>query len=243
MEIPLLSCVYVCSNLVIPKLVQTLGLYQGCPVHEAGSCNAVRRGRFDRASRWRGGCGENLWDLNGRFRDLGIGERALRVAAHHEIGEPMQCLFGGIRVVRSQRSTVTRLERIEKRSRFCSADFAEDNSVQTPAQGGPQEIVERDANLEGIGLASHSQNVGLLNAKLSRILDNYDPCLVRNRLRQRIAQSGLPGSSSATGKDGFAHSNLITQEFGKRRTQCAASDEIIDRELPAGKLPDRERWV
>src|SRR6266567_1834006 len=116
---------------------------------------------------------------------------------------------------RSQRSRVARIERIEERSSFCSPDFAEDDSVRTPAQGRFQEVAERDASLERIGLAFHSHNVGLLNAKLSRVLDNYDPFLVRNCLRQDIEQSGLSGSRSATYKDGFAGSNLVTQEFGK----------------------------
>ncbi len=49
----------------------------------------------------------------------------------------------------------------------------------------------------------HSQNVGLLNAKLSRVLDDYDPFFIRNCLRQDIEQSGLSGSRSATNKDGL----------------------------------------
>jgi hypothetical protein len=70
----------------------------------------------------------------------------------------------------------------------------------------------------------HSQNVGLLNAKLSRVLDDYDPFFIRNCLRRDIEQSGLSGSRSATNKDGFAGSNLVTQEFGKRRAQGASSN-------------------
>ena len=46
----------------------TLGPYQGCPVHEAGterqSHGAGLIGPFE-GSRWRGGCGDGLWDLNG----------------------------------------------------------------------------------------------------------------------------------------------------------------------------------
>ena len=61
-----------------------------------------------------------------RLSDLGfgIGERALRVAAHDEIGEPMEGLFGGICMDRRQRSGVARIEGIEQRSRFGSAHFA-----------------------------------------------------------------------------------------------------------------------
>ncbi len=103
-----------------------------------------------------------------------------------------------------------------------------------------QEVVERDVRLERIALAFHCQNVGLLNAKLSRILDDYNPFLVRNCLRQDIEQSSLSGSRSATNKDGFAGLNLVSQEFGKRPAQGAASDEVVDREPLAGELPDRE---
>ena len=115
-----------------------------------------------------------------RLSDLGfgIGEGALRVAAHHEIGEAMEGLFGGVCVDRCQRSGVARIEGIEQRSCFGSADFAEDDPVRTPAQRRLQKIVEGDAGLEGIGLAFGSQNVRLLDAQLSRILDDYDPLLV-----------------------------------------------------------------
>ena len=115
----------------------------------------------------------------------------------------MERLFGGIRVDRSEGSGVARIERIEKRSRFCSPDFAQDDPVGTPAQGRPQEIVKRDAGLKGIGLAFDAQNVGFLNVKLSRILDNYNPFLVRNCLRQDIEQGGLSRPRSATDKGRF----------------------------------------
>ena len=90
----------------------------------------------------------------------------------------MESLFGGIRVDCRQRSGVTRIEGIEQRPGFGSAHFAENDSVRTPAQSRLQKIVEGDAGLEGIGLAFNSQNVRLLDAKLSRILDYNDPLFV-----------------------------------------------------------------
>ena len=52
-------------------LLETLVPYQGCPSHEAGpaeqTVGAVLIGSFE-GSRWRGGCGEWLWDLNERSR-------------------------------------------------------------------------------------------------------------------------------------------------------------------------------
>ena len=53
------------------RYIETLVPYQGCPSHEAGpaeqTVGAVLIGSFE-GSRWRGGCGEWLWDLNERSR-------------------------------------------------------------------------------------------------------------------------------------------------------------------------------
>ena len=115
------------------------------------------------------------------FSDLGfgIGERGLRVAAHHEIGETMKGFLGRVGVDRSQRTCMARVEGIEQRSRLDSADFAENDPVRSPAESGPSKVVERDLGLERISLAFRRQNVRLLDLKLGGILDDNDAFLSR----------------------------------------------------------------
>jgi hypothetical protein len=48
-----------------------------------------------------------------------------------------------------------------------------------------EHIQHLDARFESIGLVCGGQNVRFLNTKLSRILNNYDPLLFRNR-RKRL---------------------------------------------------------
>src|SRR5580704_11075842 len=99
---------------------------------------------------------------------------------------------------RGQRSSVAGIEGIEQRSRFDSADFAEDDAVRTPAQSRLQEIVKRDASLEGIGLAFDGQNIRLLDAKLGCILDHNDALTIWDRLRHDIEKGRLstPGPTA-----------------------------------------------
>ena len=80
-------------------------------------------------------------------------EGRLGVAAENEIGKAAKRLHSGVRVDGSQRSGVAGVEGIEQRSGFDSAHFTEDDPVRSPTQSGLQEIVERDAGLESIGLA------------------------------------------------------------------------------------------
>src|SRR5271166_3101886 len=141
----------------------------------------------------------NMDDEIDRFSDLsfGVGEGCLRMVPHHQIGEAMEGLFCRVGVNRSQRSSVASVEGIEERSRFDSADFAEDDPVWTPAQSRLQKIIERDVRFEGIRLTFDSQDIRLLDAKFRRILDHNDPLAVRNRLRQYVKEGRLPAARSA----------------------------------------------
>ena len=150
------------------------------------------------------------------------------VAAHHEIGEAMESLFGGIGMDRCQGTGMAGIEGIEQSSRFDSADFAEDDPVRSPAQSRLQKIIERDSGLEGIGLAFDGQNIRLLDAKLRRILDDDDALLLRNRLGQDVEKSRLPAPGSTADKQGLSVANLLAQEVRESPGQRAASDQVID---------------
>jgi hypothetical protein len=96
---------------------------------------AKRKHLADNAAAW---LTFNMDDEIDRFCDLGfgIGEGALRVTAHHEIGETVKGFFRGVGVDRSHRTRMARVEGIEQRSCLDSADFPENDAVRSPAESG-----------------------------------------------------------------------------------------------------------
>src|SRR6202042_3482178 len=97
---------------------------------------AAKRKHFaDNAAAW---LTFNMDDKIDSFRDLGfgIGERALRVTAHHEIGETVKGFLRGVSVDRSHRTRMARVEGIEQRPCLDSADFPENDAVRSPAESG-----------------------------------------------------------------------------------------------------------
>ncbi len=74
-------------------------------------------------------------EING-FSDLrfGIGEGALRVAAHDQIGEAVKGFLRRVGMDRRERSRMASVEGIEQRSRLDSAHFAENDPVGSEAK-------------------------------------------------------------------------------------------------------------
>ena len=88
------------------------------------------------------------------------------------------------------------IERIEQSPRLNSPDFAEDDSVGTEPKSVLQEVVEGDVGLEGIRLRSGRNYVGFPNMKLGGILDDDNPLVVGNEIRQYPQKSRLAGPRS-----------------------------------------------
>src|SRR5580698_7813817 len=133
------------------------------------------------------------------FADLGfyVGESSLRMIAHHQIREAPNCLLGGIGVNGREGSRVAGVEGIEQCTGFDSTYFSQNDPVRSPAKSGLQKIVERDLGLEGIRLGFDGKDIGLLDVKLGRILDDNDPLSFGNKVGQYSQQRCLPGPGSA----------------------------------------------
>ena len=142
---------------------------------------------------------------------------------------------------RSERTGMAGVEGIEQRACLDSAHFAENDTVGSPAERGPEKIVERNICLEGIGLTFHGQDVRLLDVKLGSILNDDDAFLFRDCIRQNSQKRGLSCASSSADKQGFPTANLLFQKIRKRPRERAASDQVIDGVMAAGELPYRER--
>src|SRR5712692_10338978 len=130
------------------------------------------------------------------------------------------------------------VEGIEQGARLDSAHFAENDPVRSPAKGGFQKIIERDAGLERVGLAFGRHNVRLLDVKLGGIFDDHDAIVIRNEVSQYPQKRGLAGPRPTTDEQGLSAADLLPQEVRKWPRQCATSDQVIDRVMPAGELSD-----
>src|ERR1700677_2983426 len=130
------------------------------------------------------------------------------------------------------------VEGIEQGSCLDSTHFAENDPVWSPAQSGLQKVIERDVGLERIGLAFGRHNVRLLDVKFGGIFDDHDAIVIRNEVSQYPQKRGLAGPRATTDEQGLSASDLLPQEVRKLPRQCAASDQVIDRVMPAGELSD-----
>src|SRR6185437_9348886 len=91
---------------------------------------------------------------------LGVEKRSLSVAAHHEICKATKGLFRRVRMDRSQRSGMARVERIEEGPGLDSPNLAEDDSIGSEPKRIFQEVVKRDVGLEGVRLRSGATMLG-----------------------------------------------------------------------------------
>src|SRR5713226_9713000 len=130
------------------------------------------------------------------------------------------------------------VEGIEQGSCLDSAHFAENDPVRSPAQSGLQKVIERDVGLERIGLAFGRHNVRLLDVKLGGVFNDHDPIAIRNEVCQYPQECGLARAGSTTDEQGFSAADLFPQEVRKWPRQCATSDQVIDRVMPASELSD-----
>ena len=115
-------------------------------------------------------------------------------------------------------------------------------TVGTPPQSAFEKILERYRGFVGIGLAFYGQNVGLLDHKFSRILDDYDSLATGNRLREDVQQCGFSRSRSAADENGLSIFDLPCQVVGQFARQCAAIDEVVGCVFAARKLADDHGW-
>ena len=72
-----------------------------------------------------------------------IRKQRLRMAAKHEIGEPAQRLRCGVRMNGCERTSMTRIERIQQRSCLGAPHLAKDDPVRSEPQSVFKQFVER----------------------------------------------------------------------------------------------------
>src|ERR1700721_928742 len=101
------------------------------------------------------------------------------------------------------------VEGIEQCSRLDSPNFAENDPVRSPAEGGLQKIIEGDVGLEPIGLAFGRHNVRLLDVKFGSIFNDHDAIMLRNEVRQYPQKRRLAGPRSPTDKQGLSAADLF----------------------------------
>src|ERR1017187_7371031 len=130
------------------------------------------------------------------------------------------------------------VEGIEQGSCLDSTHFAENDSVWSPAQSGLQKVIKRNVGLERVGLAFGRHNVRLLDVKFGGVLNDHDAILVRNEVSQYPQERGLAGPRPTADEQGLSAADLFPQEVRKWPCQCAASDQVIYRVMPAGELSD-----
>src|ERR1700674_1181792 len=139
---------------------------------------------------------------------------------------------------RRERTGMAGVEGIEQRSRLDSTDFAENDPIRSPTEGGLQKIIEGDVGLERVGLTFGRYNVRLLDVKLGGVLNDHDAIVVRNEVCQYTQECGLAGPRPTADEQSLSAADLFPQEVGKWPCQRATSDQVIDRVMPAGELSD-----
>src|SRR5882757_4016071 len=140
-----------------------------------------------------------------------------------------------------KRAGVAGIEGIEQRARLDSANFAKDDSVGSPAESRLQKVIEGDTGFERIRLAFDRKDVRLLDAQLGRILNNHDALVVGDGIGEDAQKRGLAGSRSAADEQCLATADLFCKKLCKWPRQRAASNQVIDGVMAAGKFSDRKR--
>ena len=66
--------------------------------------------------------------------------------------------------------------------------------------------------------------------------------MIWDRVREYPQQGGLTRSCAAADQQRLAEANLVLQKGGNGTRERAARDQVIDRIVTAGELPDSDAW-
>ena len=94
-------------------------------------------------------------------------------------------------------------------------------------------------DVRALGFQAHDVLLGQL--QLGRVFDRDDPLLVGDEIAQAIEQRGLAGAGAAGDEDVPPPEHGRPQKLGRRAGHRALGDQIVDDQLPLGKLANRER--
>lgn len=97
-------------------------------------------------------------------------------------------------------------------------------------------------SLECIRLRSRRNNIGLPDMKFRSVLEDDDALVIRNEISQNPEKGRLPSSCSAADEQRLPVRDLFSKEVCERMRQRTTGDQVVDGELMARELADRECW-
>jgi hypothetical protein len=169
---------------------------------------------------------------NVRDRQLDVGHQGHRL-------EPPQQMSGRVRVRRGQRPVVPGVHRLQHVERLTASDLADDDPVRPHPQRVANEVANRD-----LALALHigrsrleTDDVGLAQAELGRVLDRDHAFAVGDERRQHAQQRRLSRARAAGDDHVRTPTNAGREEREHPRPHRAVGDELLRPERHHGKLP------
>src|SRR3954471_536332 len=121
---------------------------------------------------------------------------------HHRL-EAGEHVARAVRVTGRHGAVVARIHRLEHVQRLSRAALPDDDPVGSHPEGVPDELADRDRTLafdvRRARLEGH--HVLLAELELGRVLDGYDPLVVRDERREDVERRGLAGARAAGHED------------------------------------------